>query len=70
MQADLRLCWLHIPHCWKSHALALIIVGFIEIALMYSNLSSPQKNCKVHEESISSQCGVILLSMIALSCFL
>ena len=19
-QADLRLCWLHIPHCWKSHA--------------------------------------------------
>ena len=26
MQADLRLCWLHIPHCWKSHALALIIM--------------------------------------------
>ena len=22
VQADLRLCWLHIPHCWKSHALA------------------------------------------------
>ena len=21
-QADLRLCWSHIPHCWKSHALA------------------------------------------------
>ena len=19
MQADLRLCWLRIPHCWKSH---------------------------------------------------
>ena len=19
-QADLRLCWSHIPHCWKSHA--------------------------------------------------
>ena len=19
VQADLRLCWLHIPHCWKSH---------------------------------------------------
>ena len=18
-QADLRLCWSHIPHCWKSH---------------------------------------------------
>ena len=24
-QADLRLCWLHIPHCWKSHALALLL---------------------------------------------
>ena len=22
VQADLRLCWSHIPHCWKSHALA------------------------------------------------
>ena len=21
-QADLRLCWSHISHCWKSHALA------------------------------------------------
>ena len=21
-QADLRLCWSYIPHCWKSHALA------------------------------------------------
>ena len=24
MQADLRLCWSHIPHCWKSHAMAQI----------------------------------------------
>ena len=22
VQADLWLCWSHIPHCWKSHALA------------------------------------------------
>ena len=21
----MRLCWSHIPHCWKSHALAHII---------------------------------------------
>ena len=21
-QADLRLCWLRIPHCWKSHVIA------------------------------------------------
>ena len=25
-QADLRLCWSHIPHCWKSHALAHMIL--------------------------------------------
>ena len=24
-QADLRLCWSHIPHCWKSHALAQML---------------------------------------------
>ena len=24
-QANLRLCWSHIPYCWKSHALAHII---------------------------------------------
>ena len=24
-QADLRICWSHIPHCWKSHALAHIL---------------------------------------------
>ena len=23
-QADLRLCWSHIPHCWKSHVTAQI----------------------------------------------
>ena len=23
-QADLRLCWSHIPHCWKSHVTAHI----------------------------------------------
>ena len=22
VQADLRLCWSHMPHCWKSYALA------------------------------------------------
>ena len=24
IQADLRHCWSHIPHCWKSHALGQI----------------------------------------------
>ena len=24
-QVGLRLCWAHIPHCWKSHDVALII---------------------------------------------
>ena len=44
-QADLRLCWSHIPHCWKSHALAQIILRhhtnvhfwtyFISVLLFY-----------------------------------
>ena len=32
-QADLRLCWSHIPYCWKSHAaaqfLSLLEVNFV-----------------------------------------
>ena len=28
-QADLRLFWSHIPHCWKSHALAHICYRFL-----------------------------------------
>ena len=29
VQADLRLCWSHTPHCWKSHVVAHIIVRFM-----------------------------------------
>ena len=28
-QADLRLCWSHIAHCWKSHALAHNIITWL-----------------------------------------
>ena len=28
-QADLRLCLSHIPHCWKSHALAKLYLLYI-----------------------------------------
>ena len=32
VQADLRLCWSHIPHCWKSHALAqLFEIPFTDV---------------------------------------
>ena len=27
-QADLRLCWSHIPHCWKLHALAYFVLTY------------------------------------------
>ena len=26
-QADLRLCWSHIPHCWKSHVTAQVFLN-------------------------------------------
>ena len=37
-QADLRLCWLHIPHYWKSHAMTQMraMLAFILcIAVLY-----------------------------------
>ena len=30
-QTDLRLCWSHIPNCWKSHALAQLSVFLVSI---------------------------------------
>ena len=30
-QAGLSLCWSHIPHCWKSHAMAQLLVRSIFI---------------------------------------
>ena len=31
-QADLRLCWSHIPHCWKSHVTAWYFIIFMCVA--------------------------------------
>ena len=33
MQADLRFCWSHIPHCWKFHATAHISIFYVKIIL-------------------------------------
>ena len=35
VQADLRLCWSHIPHCWKSHGSIIST-----LALLSPDLSS------------------------------
>ena len=35
-QADLRHCWSHIPHCWKSHALAHFSYEILFISLLTS----------------------------------
>ena len=39
MQTDQRLCWSHISHCWKSHALAnfINIIFFIDSGHNHSN---------------------------------
>ena len=31
VQADLSLCWMHIPHCWKSHIAAHLYLADIFI---------------------------------------
>ena len=33
-QADLRLCWSHIPHCWQSHAAAQMIYGYCSLSVL------------------------------------
>ena len=44
MQADLRLCWSHIPLCWKSHVAAHIIStvtsnnGAVDLVLKRENI--------------------------------
>ena len=34
-QANLRLCWSHIPHCWKSHVTTHIYFIFFYIKVVY-----------------------------------
>ena len=36
-QADLRLCWSHIPHCWKSHVTAQIYFFRTEMQIFSLN---------------------------------
>ena len=45
-QADLRLCWSHIPNCWKSHVLA--------------QLSNDHCITKVHRK-ISVPCRILIV---------
>ena len=43
-QADLRLCWSQIPHCWKSHALALLLI-FVYYYIIYKLTTSVWLRC-------------------------
>ena len=33
-QSDLWLCWSHIPHCWKSHARAYLVIKVLSKSLI------------------------------------
>ena len=41
--ADLRLCWSHIPHCWKSHALAQIISETLLLPRLFFTHKEPTR---------------------------
>ena len=43
-QADLRPCWSHTPHCWKSHALALLCQSWGSVDTISGFLFSAAKN--------------------------
>ena len=36
-QADLSLCWSHIPHCWKSHALVHLHLKIFTNVISYTS---------------------------------
>ena len=44
-QADLRLCWSHIPHCWKSHVVSHLLstIGFSDVVSVH--IFEWQKTC-------------------------
>ena len=51
MQADLRLCWSHIPYCWKPHALAhLCFFHILTVSLFYH---STMNMCKLYIDNLT-----------------
>ena len=42
-QADLRLCWSYIPHCWKSHALAHMSLATDTLKTLYRQDKYPDE---------------------------
>ena len=58
MQADLRLCWSHIPHCWKPHALAHII-----LTLVYFQLTQQLEDLKKVVDGKEADIGKLKTSL-------
>ena len=55
VQTDLRVCWSHIPHCWKSHALAQYYAVLVQLdnkerVVVYAShsLKTSEKSYWVH----------------------
>ena len=49
MQADLRLCWSHIPNCWKSHDTAQITLQkIVNSVILHAYLSSADIFLKIN----------------------
>ena len=65
MQADLRLCWLHIPHCWKSHGAAQIVKTQVDCHIM-GHFSS---NCNVclDKNNFQGQKSILALKYLPVS---
>ena len=50
-QADLRLCWSHIPHCWKSHVAARMTLNNSH----FFNVPCREKTCLWDFQSNNAQ---------------
>ena len=52
VQADLWLCWSHIPHCWKSHVAAHMYIGACEKIASLCRLSTQKREFYVAKMAV------------------
>ena len=57
-QADLSLCWSHIPHCWKAHVAAQMVLQCVDEYMR--RLHMEESGVRFHHSNSSLKKEVIL----------
>ena len=51
-QAGLSLCWSHIPHCWKSHVMAHMMLVNYKMDVRVANCDEPNDDQTASSEAV------------------